>query len=355
MFFGFRVSQRSSISLNQKGFTLVEILVATLIASILLLAVVRLFTKVGEHYEINAETLRTTSLSQTAINYIKNDVTQAGYMGCVMTDVTRIEPTAQQNIDKRNTKTQPYITGGSENFVSAIYGVDSGNPRLSDSLSLFYQEDLDIRVLDFDAEPEFGTKGLVVEYKNLKDDSGNTVIGAGDWLTISDCAASHAFIMTENLPTAPLSAGIRYSGFSADNLVSVVKHDTTSFNGYSNGVTQFKNFGFAPSGGAATVNKLHHVTYRVTYSKLDYGATDSLFRLVNGEQPSVNNELVRSVKNFQIEFGIDNDYDGVADQFSDPSSNVGNNVVAVRIKLDIASGTRTESIENIFKLRNRGM
>ncbi len=338
---------------KEKGFTLIEILVGVVIASILMLAVIRLFARVGETYELNTEALRVMETARTAINFIKEDLTQAGYLGCVMTDITDIKGTEKENEDLRDTRTEPHISGGTEDFVTAVYGTEGGADP--DSLSLFYQEDLDIRVLDFEGGSEIVTPGVIVEAMNVYDSSGSAVISAGDWLTISDCAKGHAFILTANPTKQTITSSSRYYGFTADNEVAILLHDTTSFSGYSNSKTDFTFFGYDPAGGAGMVNRFYHITYQVADSQIDGGVTKSLFRLVNGESVSKSNEVVRFVDDFQLEFGEDDDFDGVVDKFVDASSSLGNDVVAVRVTLEISSGTQTEKIENTFKIRNRGM
>ncbi|GAA3941837.1 prepilin-type N-terminal cleavage/methylation domain-containing protein [Litoribacillus peritrichatus] len=338
---------------KDQGFTLIEILVAMVIASILMLAVIRLFTRVGETYELNADALKVMETARTAMNFIKEDLTQAGYLGCVMTDITDIKSTVKENEDLRDVRTEPHITGGAENFVTAVYGSEGGsNP---DSLSLFYQEDLDIRVLDFQGGSEIATAGVIVEAMNVYDSAGNSVISVGDWLTISDCAKGHAFILTANPTKQAITSGSRYYGFTADDEIAILLHDTTAFSGYSNSQTTFTNFGFDPAGGAGMVNRFHHITYVVADSEIDGGATKSLFRLENGDAVSKSNEVVRFVQDFQLEFGEDTNFDGVVDNFVDATSDMGNDIVAVKVALEISSGTQTEKIENIFKVRNRGM
>jgi len=335
------------------GFTLVEILVATLIASILMLAVVRLFSRVGETYEINVEALQSVETTRTAINYIKDDLIQAGYLGCVMTDVTDIKPTDQENEELRDARTEPHISGGTEDFVTAVYGTEGGSDP--DSLSVFYQEDLDIRVLDFEGGTEINTSGVIVEARNVFDNSGDPIITAGDWLTISDCAKGHAFILTANPTSQTIVAGSRYFGFTADNKVAILLHDTTSYSGYVNSRTEFSHFSFDPAGGAAMVNRFHHITYVVGDSKIDSGNTKSLFRLENGDVESKSNEMLRYVTDFQVQYGQDDDLDGLVDRFVDASSGMENNIMSVKIKLTINPGSREETVENTFKVRNRGM
>jgi len=111
------------------------------------------------------------------------------------------------------------------------------------------------------------------------------------------------------------------------------------------------------SGGAAMIGRYFDITYQVANSVIDSGATQSLFRLVNGEAPSETNEIVRMVKDFQVSYGVDSDKDGIANQVVENLAGVSanNRPVQVRVAITIAGDLNSQELVNIIKIRNKGL
>jgi len=335
---------------KNKGFTLVEILVAMLIATTLLLAVIRIFARVGETFDQNAEALQLMETTRVALRFVKSDLIQAGYMGCMQTD-------DNDYLDK-------FIEPMINNVQISNYGVwgaeGGGNP---DGLTLFYMQDLDIRVLATDINGQFvPNPSLVVDSVNVFDDAGDLTILPGDWLVVNNCIRATAFILT-NTPNRIDAAGIGMgdAGSTAEGDVSPLEFEVgVSFNGYRN-VTDSpmrtnNGYGYlAGRGGASTVGKYYQVEYEVADSLIDSGATQSLYRLVNGEARSKTNEVVRLVEDFQVDYGVDDDSDGVVDRYINGLTGNDDKPVVIRVTIKINDGNRTEELVNIVKLRNKGM
>lgn len=339
---------------KNQGFTLVEVLVAMLIATTLMLAVVRLFTRIGETFDMNAEAMQLMESTRVALRFVKSDLTQAGYMGCLQTDVD----ITSKPLDKRIGTT----TNRRPNSYWGVSGVDGGaNP---DTLSLFYMQDLDIRLLLTDATGSLtGTPSFIVDSYNVFDASGNAVIDAGDWLVVGDCAKATSFILTNS----PQEIGAGGVGLGADAVlgngnVSVLQFTTgLSFGGFFNQESQRSvvEGKYTPSagGGAAMIGRYVDVTYLVGPSVIDSGATQSLFRLVNGEAPSTTNEIVRLVTDFQITYGIDTDDDGVADRTLNAlaGETVNNKPVQVQVAITLDAENSSQELVNIVNIRNKGL
>ena len=340
---------------ESKGFTLVEILIAMLIATTLMLAVIRLFTRVGETFEINADAMQLMETTRVALKFVKNDLTQAGYMGCVQTDV-----------DLNKASPQIVLESAINSVPTSYWGVsgqDGGSDP--DSLSMFYMQDLDIRVLKPDPKGAItGTRSLIVDAFNVFDGSGNAKTAKGDWLVVSNCVTATSFILT-NTPTAlpPTPA----MGFGADAViangeVAILQYaQGPSFGGFlnqkSNYLMENSTYNAEASGGASMVGRYFDITYVVSNSVIDSGATKSLFRLVNGEMPSKTNEIVRMVEDFQVTYGVDDDGDGVADKVINNLSGVNssNRPVQVRVAVTIAGELNSQELVNIVKIRNKGL
>lgn len=328
-----------------------EILIAMVISSIILLAIVRLFSRVGEMFDDNAASMQLMETTRIAMKFIRGDLVQAGYLGCILTDMNR---TADMN------QVTPTITNTDINDnMLGIWGTDGST---TDTLSLFYQQDLDIRVLHNDVSAEFtSTPSVMVDAANVFDASGNPVIDQGDWLVASNCVAATVFVLT-NTPQE-LSEGafpkISPSGITANGTVSALQYGLgVTYDGYgneSNDALRRGSWGFLASGGAAMISRFVKVTYVVDDSEIDGGETKSLYRLVNGATPSKNNEMIRLVEDFQVEYGIDEDLDGVVDKFDSDFNSATEKIVMVKVSVKISDGTRIEELENVIKLRNKGL
>jgi len=105
------------------------------------------------------------------------------------------------------------------------------------------------------------------------------------------------------------------------------------------------------------IGRYFDITYQVANSVIDSGATQSLFRLVNGEAPSETNEIVRMVKDFQVSYGVDSDKDGIANQVVENLAGVSanNRPVQVRVAITIAGDLNSQELVNIIKIRNKGL
>jgi type IV pilus assembly protein PilW len=335
-----------------KGYSLVEVLVAMLIATTLMLAVVRLFTKVGETFEMNAEALQLMETTRVALKFVKSDLTQAGYMGCVQTDVELKGQQLEKLIGS-------IISLEPDNYWG-VAGTDGGSGP--DSLSLFYMQDLDIRVLTNDVIGQFLPRpGLLVDAYNVFDTSGKPVISEGDWLVVSNCEEATSFILT-NTPTIVSSSFYGFGGIedgiTENTLTSLEYQNGISFDGYLNQeMMPSGSYNTSASGGATFVGRYFDVRYVVDDSVIDGGDTDSLFRLVNGEPPSETNEIVRFVEDFQVQFGVDTDSDGIADQFIQniAQADENNKSVQVQISIKIAGQSRAQELVNMVKIRNKGL
>ncbi|MFC3152180.1 prepilin-type N-terminal cleavage/methylation domain-containing protein [Litoribrevibacter euphylliae] len=336
---------------RRKGFTLIEIMIAMLIAATLLLAVTRLFSRIGETFDQNAKALELMESTRVALRFVKSDLIQAGYMGCVQT----------AQIDGGDTEYQSRIgsiISDTQELGNGVWGED-GAGGTPDTLNIFYVQDLDIRVLKTNIRL-FGTNSLDVEAKNVFDEDGNPVINEGDWLAAYDCGEAMPFILT-NTPVSydTTSTNFYIPGVAYNNLATTLNFQTgVSYNGHENEDFHGRNVSFtfrADDGGAAMLGKYQQVTYMVDDSEVDGGATKSLYRLVNDEAPSISNEMIRLVEDFQVEYGIDDDEDGVVDFYQDSLTSNDDVPVMVRVTVELSGSLHSQSLYNIVKLRNKAL
>lgn len=81
-------SLRSPLAKHQKGLSLIELMVAILISSVLLLGVVELFLSTFRTDRTSTELSRVQESGRVAMELISREIRRAGYQGCVGASVT---------------------------------------------------------------------------------------------------------------------------------------------------------------------------------------------------------------------------------------------------------------------------
>ncbi|GLQ29907.1 PilW family protein [Litoribrevibacter albus] len=345
-----------------KGFSLVELLVGLLLSSIFLLAVTRIFSESASSYRSNRDELTLMETSRFALQDITKDLKRAGYLGCVPTGLYEDEDDNSERVivNLRGPGNASLYGSGGMQFSYAVYGVDGSGDK-PDVLNVVYSQDLDIRVLDFKGQHDLADaygKDIIVDATNVLDSAGAPVIHEGDLLVLSDCATAHPFVLTANPAVVSLSTTSAYKE-SGITKVAALENSTSTVDGFQN-IQKPSMFNDYASGGASSLGKLFHITYMVGKSKIDPdGDKNSLFRIVNGEAPSIHNELISAVKDFQIKYGVRDDaanaQDGLPDRFIDANGNFDNTPSAVTIKITLDRGSDEEMLETTINLRNRGL
>lgn len=349
-----------SKKLSQLGFTLVELMITLLLSSIFMLAVTRIFSETANVYKFNTDQLTIMETSRFALKDITEDIQRAGYMGCVSSedyDDGEALSDGTENTERVNDSLEALSDGsryGSEGmrFQNAVYGVEGGsNP---DVLNVVYQNDLDIRVLSFEG---FGDLAAYKQFAITEAANIPSRLSAGDLLTITDCATASPFVLTADIETISVPAGSNFSE-SGVKTAGLFAHSAVAINGFRNNPSTFSFYDMYASGGAAYIGELFHVTYLVAPSKIDQsGNYNALFRLVNGEDPSIDNELITRVKDFQVQYGtrVVDEKDGLPDQYIDASNNMANNISSVLLTITLDKGTQEEELQTVVNIRNRGL
>ncbi len=71
---------------NQKGLTLIELLVALVISLVLMVGVIQLFISNKQSYQLTEEIARMQESARYAAHLIAKDIRMAGYTGCTTRD-----------------------------------------------------------------------------------------------------------------------------------------------------------------------------------------------------------------------------------------------------------------------------
>ncbi len=113
-------NQPRLLSVRQRGFSLIEIMVAILISTILLLGVLELFGKTFRTDRTHTELARVQETGRIAMELISREVRRAGYQGCVSAFIS----TTANGITYPNQAIQP--VDPATNRITFNYARDTG-------------------------------------------------------------------------------------------------------------------------------------------------------------------------------------------------------------------------------------
>jgi type IV pilus assembly protein PilW len=292
----------------QRGFTLVELMIALLISLILMGGVVQVFSSSTKTYRAHEGLSRIQENGRFALEFLKRDIRMADFWGCT-NRVNKIT----NNLDPANGGTNwqfDFNNGG-------LAGTDGGgnNP---DSIVLRGAFDVGLYV-----QPPYGPQAS----SNIKVPP-NSILAQGDIVMISDCESADIIQITNQI--------------TGTNVSLVHNTGSTEIPGNYNAT----NPGCPGGGNAHCLSKVYEGDAQVFQARtiaysIAAGASGqpALFR----NDGATNLELVDGVVNMQILYGEDNDAPGsvgfgTADYYV-PAGSVTDmeNVVSVKLSLLLQS------------------
>lgn len=292
------------------GFSLVELMIAMIIGSLLLLGLVQIFGASSAAYRANMGVARTQEGSRFAMDFLSRDLRMAGYMGCV-NDMARFmgaQPsffshfltTAQRNAQnydaasyglRFNVAIQGYeATGTSPGSVvdlSTITGAWAGAPAFPvTTLSPAPRAGSDILVLRF-----FGSDGALVTGFNPTPASGSPtvtiepgragLVTAGGLYALGDCNIASVFQAT-----------------------TAANASTGTFSVASSGLNQSGFEGQESLFGVNSMN-LYRAESMIYYVAVGAGGIPSLYRATAAGTGWTSEEIVEGVEMLQLGYGVD--------------------------------------------------
>lgn len=351
---------------NNRGISLVELMIALVISSILLLGVGTLYSNSKHTYTVDEEFARLQENARFAMKYLVEDIRMAGYMGCAL---------------NKNLPTQCYLASTTNNYIcnnltTGIEGFDYTATGLGQAFTVSHtigtgtewtnsiattlpaqltpalvgfpqplqQSDIIIvrhgadqgGKLVADATSATGTKlsiadngsGLTGTCYNPSGFCNNTVA------IVSDCSKSLVFevtSVTDAGTTIELNHGTTGAiGNTPDTWTGTKKGD----------VDYFK----------ATETEVMPLVTHAYYVAIGNNGQPALFQHdgIDGHFPL---ELAGGVENMQIVYGIDTDNDNVANRYVSASSvdftsAATNQIVSVRISIMVASDKDIQKYQN---------
>ncbi len=285
----------------QKGFSIVELMVTLVINSLVLIAVVQLFTQNKSNYQQQDTLARMQENGRFAMEYITRDIRYADFWGCVP------DPTNVTN-NVVGAAAAQFANGGIGGQEAAgPTAPDAGYNVGADSFSISRATNVSGQVVaDMATTADVITIGF--------DPTGS--INPGDTLTISDCQRGDIFTVTA-------ITGVDTDGDAVDDQWQIA-HAQNDAGG--NPVNTSDDLSFNYSTLASLFTRASGVAYAI--------GTDA----TTGEPALTRNGqvIIPGVETMQIVYGEDTSVpiDGVVDRYI-PANSVTdfNNVISVRIAL----------------------
>jgi type IV pilus assembly protein PilW len=350
----------------QKGVSLIELMLAVAISSVLLLGVGLVYKNSKRGYNIQEEFSVLQENARIAMNFLVKDMRMAGFVGCAWNN----------NLDYEDFL-KPVAGAGNDSFLTSfrvgLEGFEAVNTGPGNTVDLATYAGAWDRALPAAVTAQGPTPGsdvLIIrrasgsgikvtennDPANLGISDQGTNIGTGtchspseicegDVLLITDCSKSRMFQvnnMQDNVDDILL----------VHSATGTPGNDPSSWGGASDKYHHFEK-------GDAEIFKASAFAYYI-----DTGASGepALFRL-SASPGSLPEELIEGVENMQVLYGIDTDktsatditFDGVANRYvtADQVNLADDNVVSARISLLLRSGAVKETAVtpvNPFKL-----
>ncbi len=262
---------------REKGLTLIELMVALAISSIIMTGVVQLFVGSRQADQLTAGLARVQENARFAMDMLQEELRITAFQGCVESKpglVTTKDLSIVANDfdfeDLWEDSIRGYTSDGLDLTIKSGQEVTDSLPG-TDILSVAFAPPLSQNII---ADISAPTDPVVI-------DGNNIAANAGSLMLIADCNAASVFRATEVTGGGPFT----------------ITHTTATNSSDSLGRT-FKAADGAAFTPAATVHLLQNNTYFIRNNPADI---PSLYRLsVTGAIE----ELIQGVENFQVRYGV---------------------------------------------------
>lgn len=365
---------------RQKGFTLVEIMVAVAISLFLLAGILQVLSSNKQTSRYQEAVARIQENARFALMFLGRDFRQAGYMGCTGNDFTNqldLDTTNKDNFFNLQNPVAGWESASSaptDSFTTTNTAVGTGGVSLSDWNDQT-SADLEAGFAALAKPPLEGTDVVIVKYVQEAPTNatatGTTPVGAAtidltessgiaqnSILLVTDCINSDLFRSANDGTGTTLSRGV------------IASQDPGNLNA-SNWSHQYT--------GSMKIMQLVSNVYFIAEGS--YGGPSLWTANFNAGPMSLPQELVEGVENMQVLYGEDVNADSMADRYV-TINDVANiaNIVSVRVSLLMrsieqvktiaAATTRTINavdvtsasdrnlryvVTSTFKFRNRGV
>lgn len=311
---------RDKIMLRERGFTMVEMMVALTLSLVLLGAITYVVVNSNKSYNTTDSLARLQENARFAMEFITRDLRRAGYMGC-STDVDDIKSTLNGTAHGGGSGGVSFKSfEGAEDITTGAVWYPSGTAVSFTNTPISGSDAITARYLDLN-NPVTIQKEMPNESAVLFVNSGHGLV-AGDIITVSDCDGADIMQLTNVNP-----------GSGADSGKDGLGHNSGSISGISPGnSTQKLGRSYGPG---AKVLKFLQFSY---YVGTNANNRRALFRVT----PTGTEELVEGVENLQLLFGEVTGSDRTPTKYSKaPDVSKWENVVSIRIGMLLSTVANT--------------
>lgn len=347
---------RSNNLFSQQGITLIELMVALTISSILMIGVVNIYSNSKRTYKLNDEYSILQENARLAFRFLTKDVRMAGYSGCAWASAS--SATAADNITSTlnaanlTADQQALIQGFGFSFGLEGYDANATGPNTTLNLETGAPAGFNRPVNALFTGHRDGSDILVVRHaggggvrmSGNKNAANFTVQDGGTNAIVDGCHAPSGICEDDILMVSDCTKG---RIFQATNLTSIgggeirIVHAASGTPGNAPPGSWGGNAGdpatwYAP--GDSEILKFDAYAY---YIGTGASGQPALMRLSSSD--AAPQELVEGVENMQILYGIDNSpvppetLDGIPDQYFVAPVVATPNIVSVRISLLVST------------------
>lgn len=262
-----------------QGLSLIELMVALLIGTVLLLGLIQIFGASREAYRLSEGMGRVQENGRFALDYLQRDLRMVGHFGCVNDQARMQTPDSLRS---------HFTSGGPLDFLVSVRGYDGAPAGItlspaplagSDSVVLRFLSGSGIPLTAVDVAGETVTVDSA-KWSVLTQDG----VAAPQLFGIADCAYADVFATAAPVATGPTIA-----------VPSVV---------------DLARYGVDADGGPAMLYRAEAIIYYVANGA---GGQPSLWRArIGADGNAASEELVEGVENLQFRFGLDQSADAAA-------------------------------------------
>ena len=299
-----------SASRAQRGFSLVEMMIAMVIGLILIAGVIQIFISSKQSYRVQDSMGRLQENARFAMDFLSREVRMAGFTGCFKGNPTTME-NILNNASDYSWSVNNMVAGNEATSATAW------SPALDASLTGMVKPGTDVITIR-----HMSSQGINLSspYNNsaqlfVNDPTG---LNLGDILMVTDCTQGSIFQATN----------ISYS--SSSHKYDVVHSNSGPYTPGNANPLMANSYG----PGSEIAKLVNSVFFVGTGTNGDPALFQRSLQLVGNTSTMVNQELVDNVDDMQILYGEDTDNDGSANVYvtADAVTNM-DNVVSVRISL----------------------
>ncbi|MFC6634567.1 PilW family protein [Microbulbifer taiwanensis] len=293
---------------QQRGLSLIELMIGILLSSVLLLGVLQIFQSNSDTMRMQTAFSRVQESGRFAVDLLSREIRSADYWGCAP-DLDSIEN---------------HLSAGSGFFASVgadgVQGVnDAKSSEKVDSVDVV--DGTDILILS-GAVDACGGAGRMVDPTDSSaydlEVSSNCPVKKGQVVLVSNCKAGD--VMVISAVNGDLGSGNR-----------TIEHDTGAISG-----STMTNTSSTLAQGYGADSKILLPYQRTYFIAESATGTNSLFV---SDEDSNTQELVPGIEDMQVSYGRDTTGNGVVNTWLDASSDLGvmEDITAIKLQLLVAS------------------